>query len=84
MTEQMYMNVLLSLSKNMVEILFHGTIESSEKKVLNKFDDALGEYLDVQAEIFQIMEQKGWYNIKKTKDTNKEEIKTKYSNTNID
>lgn len=84
MTEQMYMNVLLSLSKNMVEILFHGTIESSEKKVLNKFDDALDEYLDVQAEIFQIMEQKGWYNIKKTKDTNKEEIKTKYSNTNID
>lgn len=84
MTEQMYMNVLLSLSKNMVEILFHGTIESNEKKVLNKFDDALDEYLDVQAEIFQIMEQKGWYNIKKTKDTNKEEIKTKYSNTNID
>ena len=84
MTEQMYMNVLLSLSKNMVEILFHGTIESSEKRVLNKFDDALDEYLDVQAEIFQIMEQKGWYNIKKTKDTNKEEIKTKYSNMNID
>ena len=84
MTEQMYMNVLLSLSKNMVEILFHGTIESSEKKVLSKFDDALDEYLDIQAEIFQIMEQKGWYTIKKTKDTNKEELINKYSKTNID
>ena len=84
MTEQMYMNVLLSLSKNMVEILFHGTIESSEKKVLSKFDDALDEYLDIQAEIFQIMEQKGWYTIKKTKDTNKEELLNKYSKTNID
>ena len=84
MTEQMYMNVLLSLSKNMVEILFHGTIESSEKKVLSKFDDALDEYLDIQAEIFQIMEQKRWYTIKKTKDTNKEELLNKYSKTNID
>ena len=80
----MYMNVLLSLSKNMVEILFHGTIESSDKKVLSKFDDALDEYLDIQAEIFQIMEQKGWYTIKKTKDTNKEELINKYSKTNID
>lgn len=84
MNEQMYMNVLLSLSKNMVEILFHGTIESSDKKVLSKFDDALDEYLDIQAEIFQIMEQKGWYTIKKTKDTNKEELINKYSKTNID
>jgi len=78
MEEETILNMILTISKNMCEILFHGNIESSNKKVETTFNDALNSYLDIQKEIFEIMKEKNYYTLSTVSSTKIEDVKTKH------
>ena len=61
MADKNYMESLLTSSKNICEILFHGTIESSTKKINDSMNQSLFNALNVQNEIYNKMATYGWY-----------------------
>ena len=61
MADKNYMESLLTASKNICEILFHGTIESSTEKINNSMNQSLFNALNVQNEIYNKMATYGWY-----------------------
>ncbi len=61
MEDKTLMEDLLLVSKGLCDLYMHGTIESSTPYVLSTFHNSLNELLIMQSEIYQKMEQKGWY-----------------------
>ena len=80
MEEKVILNTLLNLSKNMGDLLLHGTIESNDDVILKRFNNSLNNYLDIQSRIFRIMEEKGYYNLASVEEKKIKEIREKYSN----
>ena len=54
----------LLIIKGVCDLYLHGTIESSTLEVHTAFKEALNESLDIQNKIYNLMAEKGWYNIK--------------------
>lgn len=61
MEDKMIMNTALTLVKSACGLTMHGSIESNTKNVKNTFMDALNKYIEVQGDMFSIMETKGLY-----------------------
>lgn len=61
MNDKALMENLLQITKGMCDLYSHGTIESSTKNVHSTFHDSLSETLNKQYEIYNIMEQRNWY-----------------------
>lgn len=80
MEEKVILNTILNLSKNMGDLLLHGTIESNDDVILKRFNNSLNSYLDIQSRIFRLMEEKGYYKLDSVEDKKIKEIREKYSN----
>jgi len=79
MDAKLIMNTILTMTKNMSDILYHGTLESSNANVHNAFRQQLDECLNLQNEIYKFMEQKGWYQMQNVEQTKISQTKNKYS-----
>lgn len=83
MEEKTVLENVLSLTKNMCEILFHGNIESSNKQVEKTFNDALNEYLKIQKELFDIMKEKEYYTLEEVNASKIAKTRIKHEETNL-
>lgn len=72
------MEDLLMSVKGVCDLYLHGTIESNTSDVHRAFDDALSESLKMQSEIYQKMEQKGWYPTEKAEQKKIQQVKQKF------
>lgn len=61
MNDQAIMENLLLTTKGVCDLYMHGTIESSTEGVHQAFDQALGDSLAMQGDIYKTMAAKGWY-----------------------
>lgn len=61
MNDQAIMENLLLTTKGSCDLYMHGTIESNTQNVHQTFDQALGNSLDMQDQIYKTMAAKGWY-----------------------
>ena len=66
---------MLALLKGQATLYLHGAIEAATPNVNTTFKQVLSECLVLQKEVFDAMEQKGWYKI--TQETQKNIDKTK-------
>lgn len=73
---------ILSLTKSLITISVNGTIESSNPKIKSFFNDSLDEFLKMQKNIFDKMEQEKFYNIANVKKTDIVKIATKICDDN--
>lgn len=78
MDEKTNLNTMLTLTKNMCEILFHGNIEAQDKSVLKEFNNALNDYLTLQMDIYNLMKDKGYYTVSEAPKDKIETVKSKF------
>jgi len=64
--------------KGVCDLYLHGAIESNTSNVHCAFDEALNESLKMQSEIYQKMEQKGWYPTEKAEQKKIRQVKQKF------
>lgn len=63
MEDREIMEKELLIIKGVCDLYLHGTIESSTAEVHTAFKDALNDSLDIQNKIYNLMAEKGWYNL---------------------
>lgn len=78
MEAKLIMSTILTATKNMSDILYHGSIEASTPEIHTTFRNNLNECLDLQNEIFKFMEQKGWYKQEQVEQQKIDQAKNKY------
>lgn len=69
---------ILSLLKGQVGLYMHGAVEAASPAVNTTFKQTLTECLTLQKEVFDAMEQKGWYKIAKETPKNIDKVKRKF------
>ena len=79
METKLIMNTILTATKDMSDILYHGSIESSTPAIHTTFRSNLNECLDLQNEIYKFMEQKGWYKQEQVEQQKIGQVKNKYA-----
>ena len=79
MEEKVILNTMLNLSKNMCDLLLHGTIEANDDVIIKRFNNTLNDYLSIQASIFRLMEEKGYYNLKEVDSKEIKATREKYA-----
>lgn len=80
MESKLIMNTILTSTKNISDILYHGSVESSTPDIHRAFHNTLNECLDLQNEIFTFMEQKGWYQVEQVEQQKIDQAKEKFGN----
>ena len=80
MESKLIMNTILTSTKNISDILYHGSVESSTPDIHKAFRNTLNECLDLQNEIFTFMEQKGWYQVEQVEQQKIDQAKEKIGN----
>lgn len=80
MESKLIMNTILTSTKNISDILYHGSVESSTPDIHSAFHNTLNECLDLQNEIFTFMEQKGWYQVEQVEQQKIDQAKEKFEN----
>lgn len=70
----------LLVIKGVCDLYLHGTIESSTAEVHEAFKCALNESLNIQNKIFNLMSEKGWYNIPAVEQNKIDLVKQKFIN----
>ncbi len=80
MESKLIMNTILTSTKNISDILYHGSVESSTPDIHKAFRNTLNECLDLQNEIFTFMEQKGWYQVEQVEQQKIDQAKEKFGN----
>lgn len=61
MDDRQLMENMLLLEKGACDLLMHGTVESSSPDVHHAFSSSLNSSLQMQEQIYEKMQQKGWY-----------------------
>ena len=61
MNDQTIMENLLLTTKGVCDLYMHGAVESSTQNVHQAFGSALDDAMSMQSDIYQQMEQRGWY-----------------------
>ena len=79
MTDELIMTDVLSLLKGHCDLLMHGAIEAACPKVNAAFKQALSENLTMQKEVFDAMEQKGWYKVAQETQKNIDKVVKKFA-----
>lgn len=82
MEDKIIMDTVLTLSKNACDILFHGSIESSNPKIKKTFMDGLDKFLTAQGDIFKEMESAGLYSIENVPESKIQKACTKFESQN--
>ena len=80
MNDKELMEQELLVSKGVCDLYLHGCIEASTLEVHNAFKEALNESLDIQNKIFNLMNQKGWYQMQPIEQQQIDTVKQKFSN----
>ena len=70
----------LLVIKGVCDLYLHGTIESSTAEVHEAFKCDLNESLNIQNKIFNLMSEKGWYNIPTVEQNKIDLVKQKFIN----
>ena len=70
----------LLVIKGVCDLYLHGTIESSTAEVHEAFKCALNESLNIQNKMFNLMSEKGWYNIPAVEQNKIDLVKQKFIN----
>lgn len=78
MTDREYIDDVLLTSKTMSELYHFAVQESSTENVHCNFKNILNDALDMQHQIFCIMEQKGWYSPTEAPQPQIEQVKQKF------
>ena len=61
MSDKEYMDDILITSKALSNLYHYAVLESPTDKVHYQFKDILNQSLEMQHQIFTVMQQKGWY-----------------------
>lgn len=80
MEDKILMENELLVIKGVCDLYLHGTIESSTAEVHEAFKCALNESLNIQNKIFNLMSEKGWYNIPAVEQNKIDLVKQKFIN----
>jgi spore coat protein CotF len=63
MTDREYMDDILLTSKVISNLYHYAVQESSTDELHYQFKDILNQSLEMQHQVFSLMQQKGWYNM---------------------
>lgn len=80
MEDKELMEKELLLAKSICDLYLHGTLESTTLEVHNVFKEALNESLDIQNKIFNLMSEKGWYQMQNIDQQQIDTVKQKFAN----
>ena len=69
---------ILALLKGQADLYLHGTIEAACPEINETFKAILNECLILQKEVFDVMEQNGWYKIAQETQKNIDKVKKKF------
>jgi len=78
MSDREYMDDILLTSKTLTNLYHTAVQESSTEDLHYSFKDILNQSLEMQHQIFSVMEQKGWYNMTEAQPQQVNQVKTKY------
>ena len=79
MDDKLIMENLLNTAKGVCDLYMHGAIESCTPNVRQAFTTALNFELGMQDELYQQMQQKGWYAPEQAPARQTQQIRQKYS-----
>ncbi|MBE7024977.1 MAG: spore coat protein [Ruminococcaceae bacterium] len=79
MTDREYMDDILLTSKTMSGLYHYAVQESPTESVHTEFKTILNQSLDMQHEIYSLMEQKGWYTTTEAPTQQVDQVKNKFS-----
>ncbi len=79
MTDREYMDDILLTSKTMAGLYHYAVQESPTPQLHNEFKTILNQSLDMQHNIYTIMEQKGWYTTQEAPAQQINQVKTKFA-----
>ncbi len=79
MTDREYMDDILLTSKTMSSLYHYAVQESPTEQLHNEFKTILNQSLDMQHNIYNIMEQKGWYTADAAPAQQINQVKTKFA-----
>lgn len=74
-------NYLLVL-KSTVEVYIHGTLESANQIVRSELKTSLNRIIEMQSNTYDLMAQKGWYQINNVKQSEINQTLNKLENNN--
>lgn len=79
MDDRELMENMLMLEKGACDLLMHGTIESSSPDVHHAFTCSLNSSLQMQEQIYEKMQQKGWYPTQQVERQKVDQVRQKFS-----
>lgn len=79
MDDRQLMENMLMLEKGACDLLMHGTIESSSPDVHHAFTCSLNSSLQMQEQIYEKMQQKGWYPVQQAERQKVDRVRQKFS-----
>ena len=82
MNDRQIMEDILMTTKGACDLYMHGTIESATQNVHQAFDQALGDSLCMQDDIYQKMSAKGWYQTTQAPQQQLDQVRQKFSGRN--
>lgn len=82
MDDRNIMENILMLEKGVCDLYMHGTIESSSPNVHQSFSNSLNTSLDMQKQIYDKMQAKGWYSTEQAEQTKLNSVKQQFSTGN--
>lgn len=74
------MSNILTLSKNLNDILNHATIEASNSNIRNIYLENLNNSLNLQNDIYNFMVSKGYYQVTNVEQTKIDQVRSKLLN----
>lgn len=79
MDDRQLMENMLMLEKGACDLLMHGTIESFSPDVHHAFTCSLNSSLQMQEQIYEKMQQKGWYPVQQVERQKVDRVRQKFS-----
>ncbi len=80
MDDRQLMENMLMLEKGACDLLMHGTLESSSPDVHHAFSCSLNSSLQMQEQIYEKMQEKGWYPTTQVERQKMDTVKQKFQN----
>ena len=78
MDDRPLMENMLILEKGACDLLMHGTIESASPDVHHAFSCSLNSSLQMQEQIYEKMQEKGWYPMQQADRQKIEQVRQKF------
>ena len=79
MNDRDLMENMLLLEKGACDLMMHGTVESSSPDVHHAFSCSLNTSLQLQEQIYDKMQQKGWYPTQQVEGQKINQVRQKFS-----